>query len=203
VGILGLAQGFVALAVTFLPAEPNATLAWWLFIGAGACVIAMGILLVWPQKIQEPTNPGSNSIGHQDNRSVTSHNQMGGQTAYEITNVGPQPRKISEASASALVAELSQHPNEQCTIDAIIGDTDAYQLAQQLKNVLNQAGWSVSGVSHMISEPPPKGVTVRLSKETPQAAIILINRLNQVGLQPTGYRHANYEQIEVIVGSSS
>jgi hypothetical protein len=61
VGILGLAQGFVALAVSFLPAEPNATLAKWLFVGAAVCIVACLLIFVWPQRTEEATQTTTQS----------------------------------------------------------------------------------------------------------------------------------------------
>jgi hypothetical protein len=61
VGILGLAQGFVGLAVNFLPAEPNVILARSLFVGAGVCVVVAVLLLVRPQKTEEPTATATQS----------------------------------------------------------------------------------------------------------------------------------------------
>lgn len=65
-GVLGLAQGFVGIGVTFLPAEPNLTLAKWMFIGAAACVAALLLIILWPQRTegatQAATQRGSRNV---------------------------------------------------------------------------------------------------------------------------------------------
>ncbi len=202
-GILGLAQGFVALAVSFLPAEPNATLAWWLFVGAVVCVVAMVVLLVWPQRTEEPTGPASTNIGHVDNRSVTSHNQMGGQTAFNITNVGSQPRQFSDASASALVTELSKYPPERCGISVIMGVPDGVPLAYQLHDILSQAGWSVSlETQNLVIGGHLTGVAVQAPSQSAQVDALL-RWLNQVGLRPIEDFDENRERIDLYIGQSA
>jgi hypothetical protein len=64
VGVLGLAQGFVALGVAFLPAEPNLTLARWLFIGAAICILAGLLIFFWPQKTEQATQTARQSGNH-------------------------------------------------------------------------------------------------------------------------------------------
>ncbi len=202
-GILGLAQGFVALAVTFLPAEPNATLAWWLFAGAVVCVVAMVILLVWPQKTEEPTNPSSVNVGRAEASNIgISYNQQGGITTGQLT-IGQQPRKVSEADANALVEELRKYPAEQCSISVATNVWDGEQLAYRLADILDSAGWSVSfGSLNTRLNFRAVGVNVVASPQNTQARI-LIDWLEEVGLNPTRDFNENAEHIEIGVGASS
>jgi len=56
VGVLGLAQGFVGIAVGYLPTNPNEGLAKWLFVGAAICVVVAAGFFVWPDKTEnDPT----------------------------------------------------------------------------------------------------------------------------------------------------
>jgi hypothetical protein len=114
------------------------------------------------------------NIGHQDNRSVTSHNQRGGQTAWEITNVGQQPREINAADADALVEELPRHPSEECSISTIAGVPDGSRLAHQLADILNSAGWSVSfGTFNAVLNFRVVDVTVYASPQNAQAQVLI------------------------------
>jgi hypothetical protein len=74
VGILGLAQGFVGIGLTFLPAEPNLILAKWMFVGAVVCVIAGLLIFFWPQRAEEATQTATQS----GSRNV----QIQGKTVY-------------------------------------------------------------------------------------------------------------------------
>jgi hypothetical protein len=64
VGILGIAQGFVGIGLTFLPAEPNLTLAKSLFVGAVLCVIVCVAIFFWPQRAAETTQTATQSGSH-------------------------------------------------------------------------------------------------------------------------------------------
>ncbi|MCA1716610.1 MAG: hypothetical protein LC781_07025 [Actinobacteria bacterium] len=91
----------------FLPSGLMGAIAWlWDYplLTVGMCVVvvyfvvfggALGLRRLKGEQ-QEPATPDPTNIEHQDNRSVTSHNQMGGQTAGQITNVGPQLRTEEE-----------------------------------------------------------------------------------------------------------
>jgi hypothetical protein len=59
--VLSLAQGFVGIGVTFLPAEPNLILARWMFIGAAVCLIACLAIFFWPQRAGETTQTATQS----------------------------------------------------------------------------------------------------------------------------------------------
>lgn len=63
-GLLSLAQGFVALGVGYLPTNPNEGLAKWLFASAVVCAaVAIGFFL-WPDKTTKA--PGSTQSGSQN-----------------------------------------------------------------------------------------------------------------------------------------
>ena len=47
---------------------------------------------------------------------IFTQNQMGGQVAHSITNVGPQPRQITQAAANELIADLRRYPPESLDI---------------------------------------------------------------------------------------
>lgn len=91
-GILGLAQGFVALAVSFLPAEPNASLAWWLFVGAVVCVVAGVLLFAWPRNTEEPTATAT--------QSGTGNVQIQGQTVNFQGTISTGEEEIPSARLS-------------------------------------------------------------------------------------------------------
>ena len=63
---MGLGQGFVALAVAFLPAEPSPTLAKWLLVSAAVFVIVGLAIFFWPsgseQVTQTATLSGSRNV---------------------------------------------------------------------------------------------------------------------------------------------
>lgn len=128
-------------------------------------------------------------------------NQMGGQFAHSITNVGPQPRTISEAAANQFVAVLRQQPPVSIELFAAMGDSEAAQLGELLKRVLEVAGWQVDGVNLGIFTQLPKGVVIEVPAAT-EALTLLLNLLTATGLKASGYIARNALKPRLIVGAN-
>ena len=163
------------------------------------CIVTMVIMLVWPQRTEGTTNPGFANVGRAEASNIgISYNQQGGITA------GQQPRRVSEASANALVEELRNYPAERCSISALANVEDASPLAHRLADILNAAGWSVSfgSLNYVLPPPQPVGVVVAASPQNAQARA-LIDWLEEVDLDPTSNFNENAEHIEIGVGARS
>ena len=121
---------------------------------------------------------------HVDNRSVNSENQMGGQTAWQITNEGPQPRRISPAAGDVLIEELQKYPPEQFIVTPMT-DPESSELGDTLRSLLQQGGWQLlSGDLAMgMMSVTPSGVTVETKSES-DSVKVLIGWLRNVGLNP-------------------
>lgn len=132
---------------------------------------------------------------------IFTQNQMGGQVAHSITNVGPQPRQVSQAAANALVAELRRLSPETVDLSSILGDPEGYQLASVLKQVLELGGWKVDGVNQVVYADLPKGVII----ETPSVRLgleILLNWCGAADLKPQGNLNPNANGVRIIVGAN-
>ena len=116
VGILGLAQGFVALAVAFLPAEPNPTLVKWLLFSAAVFVVVGLAVFFWPsgreQVTQTATQSGSRNV------------QIQGQTVYFEGSIStgedevpagqlPDGRTLVDVTPEYLVGFFEEHTSIQ------------------------------------------------------------------------------------------
>ncbi len=86
-------------------------------------------------------NITGNSITH--GSVIVSQNQMGGQIAHSITNIGPQPRSIPPTARRSLVTDLKNHPPERIDITTLMNDAEALQLTDSLLPLLNEAGWQI------------------------------------------------------------
>jgi len=126
VGILGLAQGFVALAVAFLPAEPNPTLVKWLLISAAVFVVVALAIFFWP--------PGREQVTQTAAQSGTGNVQIQGQTVnYQGTiSTGegevptgrlPDGRVLVDATPQYLTGFFQEHTDMQAKklLEAFIG----------------------------------------------------------------------------------
>lgn len=144
-------------------------------------------------------NIAQNTISH--GSIIFSQHQMGGQVAHSITNIGPQPRQISQSAANALVGELRRLAPETVNVTALIGDPEAYQLAATIKDILAAAGWNVDGVDQAIFSGQPRGVVIEVRQPT-QALTVLLNWVGSIGLRPTGNHNPGAARNAVIVGAN-
>jgi hypothetical protein len=124
---------------------------------------------------------------------------MGGQVAHSITNIGPQPREISQASANALIAELRKHAPERVDIASLLSDAESYNLATILDQILKLAGWQTEGVAQAVFTGLPGGVIIETPVDKP-ALGILLNWLNTIGLKPQGFLKPDSGITKIIVG---
>ena len=133
---------------------------------------------------------------------IINNNQMGGQVAHSIVNIGSQPRKIPEEMAEALINDLRSYPSETVDLHSCLGDAEGFQLATALKGTLESAGWTVRGVN--LSLPiggPPCGMLIEVPAERP-ALGSLLGWATAVGLKPEGKLVANSTSIRILVGSN-
>ena len=117
-----------------------------------------------PESIVEQLAGVVGGVGIVGGRNVTSVNQMGGQTAWSITNEGPQPRRITRAAGDDLLEALRTHTPESFQISWMM-DAESGELGAVLRDLLQQGGWrmmmEVPGA--MLSGGPPRGVIVETS----------------------------------------
>lgn len=114
---------------------------------------------------------------------ITVLNHMGGQVAHSITNVGPQPRRVSRAAGDALIAALRDLPPETFDITSMMGNSESEDLAAVLTQVLTASGWSVGVEMQAMYNATPRRIVVSAQKAS-AAIATLVRWLEQVGLQP-------------------
>lgn len=121
---------------------------------------------------------------HVDNRSVSSSGQMGGQTAWEINNQGPQPRQISQAAGNALVKELQKYRPEQFLVTPMT-DPESSELGAVIRQLLTQGGWQPVDYTFSFEalSTTPQGVIIETDLET-EGVAALIQWMRSVQLQP-------------------
>lgn len=148
-------------------------------------------------------NLSGNTITH--GSLIFTQNQMGGQVAHSITNVGPQSRKIPPNAANVLISELSKYPSGEITVTGLLGDSESCALAYILSAILEQAGWDVMHFQSQII-PPPSGIQLRLLSNPPNPAYErLLNWLGALGFKPLGgiTQRQGAPFAELVVGSNS
>lgn len=126
-------------------------------------------------------NAGQNTVTGGSVITILKH--MGGQVAHSITNVGPQPRRISRAAGDALIAALRDLPPEKFDITSMMGNGESEDLAAVLTQVLTASGWSVAVEMQAMYNATPRQIVVSTRKAS-AAVATLVRWLQQVELQP-------------------
>lgn len=144
-------------------------------------------------------NLHSNTINH--GSIIFTQNQMGGQVAHSITNVGSQPRQISQAVANALVAELRKYPSENFGITCLMSDAETYQTASIIEQILTTAGWTTDGISQAMFTGLPRNVIVKVPQQK-DSLVVLLNWFNNIGFKPQGVLEPTLTRPELIIGTA-
>lgn len=132
---------------------------------------------------------------------IISNNQMGGQIAHSITNNGQQPRHITKMAADQLVIALKALPAETVSIHCVFGDVESFDLATNIKSLLEQSGWKVQTLLQHGFNQPVKGLYVQTAVDT--AGInSLIRWFSSNGFNPTPCLDRNLSLTEIVVGAN-
>lgn len=133
---------------------------------------------------------------------IISKNQMGGQVAHSIVNIGRQPRRVTRAVADKLISDLSNLPSEKVDVVSLMGDAESFEFAIVLEDILKRAGWESPGVSQALFTGVPKGVIIETPTEKPSVQA-LGNWLLKVGLKPEGVLKPGSPMVKVIVSAAA
>ena len=202
--LLALAGGFL---VGLIAAVSGASLVLAMAVGLGVTVVSAGILWLVDRRRGERRQgdrrggtAASGPVVYVSDQGVASVGQKGGQTAHQIVNVGPQPRTLVGGDTSELRTYLVGFSGTEIAISAALGNGEAGLFAEELKQLLEGAGWKVDGVSHSAIIPPQRHVQLRLTGATIAAhpwAEGLGNRLIRLGLPCEGRMNAPQDEIHV------
>jgi hypothetical protein len=131
---------------------------------------------------------------------IISQNQMGGQVAHSIVNIGPKARRISPAAGVVLISHLESYPKGPMLVASANGDPEAAILAEDIGKVLGSAGWAVNtGQIHFTG--PVRNIIFEASEQKDSYDVI-INWLEDLQLKPQGRLVPSKIRPEIIVGSN-
>lgn len=121
---------------------------------------------------------------------ITTINQSGGQVAHSITNLGRQPRVLSESAIEELAMTLAQHaPQAVSFVSSPIGDDEAAVLKRQIIDLLTRAGWSAGQSRSVMDTTPPRGGVEISAPPDHAAADALLDALVAAGLDAAALVH--------------
>jgi hypothetical protein len=202
----------LALLVPFLAPYPS-----WLKLLAGAWVVLSAVLVLsllfarpphqsvetQPAARGAPPSPTSPSVvveGPVAGSVIISQGQMGGQVAHQITNLGPQPRKLAAEAIDSLVRELSRLPRQRYEIETVHGDSEARNLAFQINDALQRAGWSSTAFASSLFPQPITGLEVSAPSSTREVEAI-VSLLSNAGLSTRLKVLPTLTQVHILVGT--
>jgi len=135
--------------------------------------------------------------------SVTSHNQQGGQTARNIINVGTQQRTLRNLNAQNIVDKILEYSGTKVDVTAIMGDSEAGKFAQEIKTLLDSAGWITGEVNYAMYLPMPTGIAVQSPQDNvPKALFVLGQSLKNEGFKVEAQYNCNIRGLQVLIGAS-
>jgi hypothetical protein len=132
---------------------------------------------------------------------IVNQNQMGGQVAHTITNLGPQPRHVSPLAGIELVNVLRSLPPERFDVVSVFGDIEAANLGEQLATLLVQAGWASEGTAVGGFTCIPRGLIITVSGPNP-ARNALLSWSRRSGIATTGEIDRSIALVRLIVGTA-
>ena len=100
---------------------------------------------------------------------VTSHNQQGGITAYQV-NIQPGDRQLTQSAAEQLESKLIDFEFTVIEVNAVMGDGEAFRFASQIKNFLVSKDLPIKGVNQVAYTVPVQGQKI----EQHQAGLVRI-----------------------------
>jgi hypothetical protein len=124
--------------------------------------------------------------------------------AIENINVKSISRGISQIDKIKMIDNLKKFENKEIILTTVLGDTEAFQFAEQIKEVFVQSGWKVDGISQALYNKPVNGIIIKIkSKELPPHIKAIVKSLNLIGMKPTAWLDSNYTEgkVEIIVGT--
>ena len=121
------------------------------------------------------TMPAKKANDEQPRIDVTSYNQQGGITAYQV-NIQPGDRKLTEISAQQLKDYLNGLAFTSVEVNAVMGDGEAFRLASQIKNFLVSEELNVTGVNQVVYSEPVQGQLIEAPNEAGLVRVIIGSR---------------------------
>ena len=123
---------------------------------------------------------------------------------YEEKN---KPRTLQSDQVKRIAGALRSAPPRTVDLSIFMGDGEALGLASQIKDALEQGGWKVNGIIHMIADKPYVGIKVSAGVKTEAEymglAGALYTSIAKEGLrvQPLGATDYDPGRISILVGT--
>jgi len=97
------------------------------------------------------------------------------------------PRRLTPDAIATLAEGLRSPSAGSIEISAVMGDTEAFTLAGDLKVAFEKAGWKVNGVNQSMFSVPVNGLVVSVGRQPPpEAANHIFRAFQRIGITISG-----------------
>jgi hypothetical protein len=131
---------------------------------------------------------------------ITTINQLGGQVAHQITNIGPQSRKVEAAAADRMIKDLQLLPPEEVEVEVVAGDMEAIRLGHEMAAILQNSGWTIRTFAQSMFPQVIRGLIVSYPRESP-GVMALIEWNRALGFQPKVIHSPTLGYVHVLIGT--
>lgn len=130
---------------------------------------------------------------------IISNNQMGGQIAHAITNLGPSKRGFSEEAIRGLAADLAKFPSHPFEVEVVDGNPEARALAFQFLEAMNTGGWTNTTFASSLFPMQITGVEISAPADTEEVRILKTAAEN-AGLAPRFKVLPQLSYVHILIG---
>lgn len=123
---------------------------------------------------------------------------------FDQINYESLTRGISPIDKINMINILKEFKGKGIRLVTILGNSEAFQFAHQIREIFEQAGWNVDGVDQAVFTEPIKGIIVKIKdKNIPKYIDSIIKAFNLLRITPTGFTNPdhNLDVVEVIIGA--
>lgn len=111
------------------------------------------------------------------------------------------PRKLDGVAAAQVVGAVAPFRGQKIEITAQVSDGEGSNLAEQLRQILTQAGWTATlNLAMLFPGKPVFGIAVSCAEQSP-AALAILNAIHRAGLVVNGTLNQNLKDglIQIVV----
>jgi hypothetical protein len=149
--------------------------------------------------VEEPNSEMSSIVNV--NSEVVSINQSGGQTARTIINQKPIQRTLKHAR-STIISELKNIEPIDYDIQILMNDMEANNLAEEIKEIFHNAGWTKGEIIRGMGGVHPSGITISRNTPTKQSEVITVLFIN-AGLYCAMWPELRGTKLGIYIGPNS
>jgi hypothetical protein len=112
-----------------------------------------------------------------------------------------EPRRLTNDQAGRITASLRARPPRTIVLTCGLGDAEAFQFANDLKDAVTRGGWTVNGVNRAVFSEPFQGLHIRVGAQpAPNEAQWLFEALKTGGLYSDAILNPGSSEIDLLVG---